>query len=129
MALDIYFFNSLAQFLVLAVIMTVIFALRKSVGSRAILLGFEMLLLTVLLRRMDEIGSYFGVDVFERTALAILSWVVILVLLLALVQVWRRRLLIKHIADILRTKERYGLTLQEDKNALGAARPGAMGKE
>lgn len=127
MSLDIYFFNSLAQFLALALLMIVIFVLRKAVGSRAMLIGFELLLLTVLLRRVDEIGLYFGVDVFDRTALAILSWSVILVLTIALGQVWRRRAAIRRIAEMLRQRENYAETLRrndENLQAYNAAKRG-----
>lgn len=120
MPIDIYFFNSLAQFLALALLMTVIFVLRKSVGSHAMLIGFELLLLTVLLRRVDEIGLYLGLDVFDRTALAILSWIVILVLTIALVQVWRRRVAIRHIAEMLRQRENYSETLRRNGDDLQA---------
>ena len=121
MPLDIYFVNSLAQSLALVVIMIVIFVLRKSGGSRAMLIGVELLLLTILMRRIDEVGMYFGVDVFGRPVLVMLSWIVILILLFGAIQTGRRRILLRHITDMIKKNEKYAEALQKNGDALSGA--------
>lgn len=118
--MDIYFVNSCAQTVALAVLMAVIFRLRKSIGSRGMFIGFEVLLLTIVLRRIDEIGVVYGVDVFDRPALAILTWIVIFIFMGAFIGAWRRRMEIQKIEEMLRTRNRYQEALRQGQEALQA---------
>ena len=103
---DFAFVNSCLMAAVVAVLMLVIFTLRRHLGARWIAWGFEALLLTVLLRRVDEIGLRFGVDLFDQTASMILSWFVVGVLSASFVHAWRRRQAIKRVeADLLARAE------------------------
>lgn len=118
MPIDFFFFNSLAQFIALAALMIIIFALRKSIPQRVIFIGFESLLLTVLLRRVSEILTYFGIGLFSRAALAVLSWIVIFIIFFAFVKIWRRRVLLHHIDKMMKTDKRYTEVLQKNGDAL-----------
>lgn len=121
MPIDIFFVNALAQFIAIAALMIIIFALRKSIPQRVILVGFEALLFTVLLRRVSEIGTYLGISLFSRAALAILSWIVIFIIFYAFVRVWRRRVLLHHIAKTIKTGEKYTEVLKQNGDALKRA--------
>lgn len=121
MPIDIFFVNSVAQSIALITLMVVIFALRKSIPQRIILVGFEMLLLTVLLRRISEIVTYFGVNLFSRAALAVLSWIVIGIIFYAFARVWRQRVLLHHIEKMMKTSEKYTEVLKQNGDALKRA--------
>jgi hypothetical protein len=115
---DVLFVNSCVQAVVVLVLMLVIFVVRKRVGARWVYLGFEALLLTILLRRIDEIGVRFGLDVFNQTAGSILSWIVIGTLLVAFLNVWRRRAEIKRVEAGLKAREEYLETLRRNAERL-----------
>lgn len=125
--MDIYFWNSCAQFVVLVFVMVVIGVAHRSIGSREIVIGFEALLLTVLLRRIDEVAIYFGIDVFDRPAMTILTWIVIFIFMVAFWETWRRRREIRHIEGMLKRRERYQETLRKDRDTLEESRQKAGG--
>lgn len=118
MPIDIFFINAVAQFIAIATLMVIIFALRQSIPQRVILVGFEALLLTVLIRRVSEIAAYLGISLFSRAALAVLSWVVIGIIYYAFVRVWRRRVLLHHIDQMMKTSERYTEVMKQNGDAL-----------
>lgn len=117
-SIDFYFLNSLAQFIVLIVLLVIMIALRGGVEQRALLVGVWMLALTVLLRRMNEIAEYFGLNIFSQLALTALSWVVIFILYYAFIQIWRHRVLLRHIANMLKTDKRYSEVLKQNGDKL-----------
>lgn len=121
MPIDIFFINAVAQFIAIATLMVIIFALRQYIPQRVILVGFEALLLTVLIRRVSEIAAYLGISLFSRAALAVLSWVVIGIIYYAFVRVWRRRVLLHHIDQMMKTSERYTEVLKQNGDALKRA--------
>lgn len=121
MPVDIFFVNSIAQSIALIALMVIIFALRKSIPQRIILVGFEALLFTVLLRRVSEISAYFGISLFSRAALAVLSWIVIAIIFYAFARIWRRRVLLRHIAKMMQTSEKYTEVLKQNGDALKRA--------
>lgn len=107
MSIDFAFLNSCAMAIVVFVLMTIVLTLRKHLGPRWIAWGFEALLLTILLRRVDEIGLQFGIDLFDRTANILLSWLVIIVLGILFTKAWKRRYEIKRIEAGLKAREEY----------------------
>lgn len=122
MPIDIYFINSLAQALFLIVVMIIMFAFRRLINQRSMSIGIEALMLTVLMRRLSEISAYFGVITFSRPALVILSWIVIVILLIAAVQMWHRHNVFERIARKIKTSDRYVNTLQQNGDALDATK-------
>lgn len=84
-------FNLLAQVVAIGLLMGFVFALRDHVGSYWIVLGFEALLFTVLLRAVDQMAPLLGFDLLDTTGAAALRWLVIVVMYVAFIETWIRR--------------------------------------
>lgn len=117
-SIDPYFFNAIAQLVVTSVLLVIMIVLRKGVPQRALLLGVWLLSLSAVLHRIDEIGLYFGVDVFNRTAASVLSWIVIGILYYTFAQIWQRHAAFGRIAKKVKTSEWYSGALEQGSNAL-----------
>lgn len=118
MPLDFFFFNSLVQFIALTVLLVVMFALRKGVEQRALLVCVWLLCLTVLIPRVNEIGVYFGAEVFSRIARVVLTWIVIVILLVTFVHIWQRRVAFGRIAKKIEMSEKYSEVLKQNGDSL-----------
>jgi len=70
-------FNWLAMIGVLLILMAVVIHDRHLIGVSWISLVFFLLLLSIFLRRVDDLGALFGVDIFSSDVSLLLSWCVI----------------------------------------------------
>lgn len=118
MPIDIFFVNSLVQFVALTILLIIMFALRKGVTQRALLVCVWMLCLTVMIPRINEIGVYFGAEIFSRAARAVLTWIVIVILFVTFIHIWQRRIVFGRISEKIKTSKKYTETLQKNGDAL-----------
>jgi len=75
----------------LIILMVLFFTVRKLIGVDWIVWSFELLLLTVLLRRLDEIANSLGFDLLDQYWSIALSWVVVIILSVTLVKLLHGR--------------------------------------
>lgn len=122
MPIDFFFVNSLVQFIALTILLIVMFALRKGVEQRSLLICVWLLCLTVMIPRINEIALYFGAEVFSRIARAALTWIVIMILFVTFVHIWQRRIVFGRIAKKIKSSEKYTETLQKNGDALTGKR-------
>lgn len=106
MPIELAFVNAVAQGLVVAALMLVICAVRQQIGSRGIIVGFELLLLTIMLRLINELAPLFGLGQFAQTDMAVLTWIAIVVLFVSFVAMWKRRFYIRRIETSFIEQER-----------------------
>lgn len=85
----------IAEVIFLVALLVMIVRTRKTLGAAWISWGFGLLVLSVLLRRLDDLSGLFGFELINRPASLLLSCIVIGVLLVGFMQVYRRRGTIK----------------------------------
>ena len=73
---------------------------------------YRFILLSILLRRVDDVLWYFGIDFLGPATPVILSWIATTVLFVAFLKVWIRRNEIAHIVSRLKTSQRYTDAIQ-----------------
>lgn len=92
MSIDILAINTIALLLATAAGMLLVFALRKHIGFVWFIVVIEVLLFTLLIRRIDTIGAWFGVDVISQDMNdVVIAWLVIVTLYVSFAKMWQRR--------------------------------------
>jgi preprotein translocase subunit YajC len=70
---------SILQLIAFLVLMVVVFHYRKRTGALWVTLVLEDFIAIVLVRRIDEIGAFFGIDVISPEMNSILTWLVFVI--------------------------------------------------
>jgi hypothetical protein len=92
MNIDIRAINTIVLAIASFVGMVIVFALRKRVGFMWLVVAIEVLLFTLLIRRIDTISSWFGLDVISQDVNDfVVSWVVIIALYVSFIRLYQRR--------------------------------------
>lgn len=92
MSIDIRVVNTLALTLATVIGMVVMFALRRHIKFFWFTYSIEALLFSLLIRRLDVIGSWFGIDVISQDVNDfVISWAVIVTLYISFHKIWVRR--------------------------------------
>lgn len=81
--------NAWAMSIAIMSLMIAFFASRKEIGVRWIVWTFELLLLTVLIRRIDELSHSLGMNLIDQVSGILLSWAVVVILAVTFVRLWR----------------------------------------
>ena len=92
MSIDLRVINTCILTVAAFVGMVIIFALRKRVGVMWLVIAIEVLLLTFLIKRIDVIGLWFGLDIISQDVNDfVVSWIVIIALYASFIKLWQRR--------------------------------------
>jgi len=109
--IDAYFINASVQLLIALLIMLAAAIILRHFGSWGLLVMFEGLVLTIVMRRMDELGQYWGIDIIPTWLdKFIISWVLLALISGALLEIYVRRTTIQsltaHFSDQLSEQRR-----------------------
>jgi hypothetical protein len=92
MNIDIRAINTIVLAIAALAGMIIVFALRKRVGFMWLVVAIEVLLFTLLIRRIDTISSWFGLDVISQDVNDfVVSWIVIIALYVSFIRLYQRR--------------------------------------
>ena len=105
MNIDLASLNTFALALVIIALMIIIGVTRKHIGARWITVTLELLLLSILIRRLDEISNMIGLDLIDQVSSIVLQWLVLLIMVYEFAAAWKRRRELRRIETKLRERE------------------------